>query len=302
LKPAPFQYIAAQDVGAAVGLLTEHGSEAKLLAGGQSLVPMMNFRLVRPGVLIDLNPITQLSGIAASDAELVIGSMTRHAEVEFSPLVRERAPLISEVMPLIGCPSIRNRGTIGGSVAHADPAADLPVALLALNATLRAQGPRGHRDLPIDDFFVSLFTTALATDEVLTEIRIPAAAPGSGSAFLEFARRYGDFALVAVAVTMRLVRGAIADTLRITLGGVADRPIRAWRAEALLRGVAPTPEAFEAAARAAAGEIDPPADIHGSSGYRRNLTGHFVRLALNQAFTRASDSTAPSIRGGKGRA
>lgn len=292
MKPAPFDYIAANEVEEAIALLGKHGAAAKLLAGGQSLVPMMNFRLVRPSVLIDLNPVRQLSGIALDDGDLVIGSMTRHAEIESSPLVRQRCPLLAEVMPLIGHASIRNRGTIGGSVAHADPAAEMPVALTVLNAILRARSVGMQRDIPVDDFFVSHFTTALAPNEILTAIRIPTAAPDAGWAFLEFSRRQGDFAVVSAAVTLRVVRGVIADDVRIALGGVGDGPIRARRAEALLHGVAPTPKTFEAAAAAAGNEIDPPEDIHGSPEYRRQLTRHYVRLALARAFERISAPTA----------
>ncbi len=284
----------------AVALLAEHGAEAKILAGGQSLVPMMNFRLLRPALVVDVNRIPVLAGITATDDGLVLGGMTRHAALESSRLVRERAPLIAEVVPFIGHPAIRNRGTLGGSVAHADPAAELPVALLALDASVRAHSARGVRDIPADQFFVSPLTTALAPDEILTAIRIPVPAASVGWAFFEFARRHGDFALVAVAVTMRVEAGLIADPVRIALGGVAGRPIRARRAEASLRGMPPTTGLLEAAAQEAAGEADPPSDIHGSAEYRRHLTRVFVRAALDRAHARASPDAAVSSNARKG--
>lgn len=291
MKPAPFRYVAARSVDEAVGLLAEHGPEAKVLAGGQSLVPLMNFRLVRPAWLVDLNRVPGLSGIARSDGELVIGSMTRQAEVEGSRTIRELVPLISETVPFIGHPAIRNRGTVGGSLAHADPAAELPVAMLALDATMRVQGPAGAREVPAEAFFVSLLTTALGTDEILTSIRIGALERSCGWAFLEFARRHGDFALVAVAVTVRLEHGRITDPVRLALGGIADRPIRARGAEALLRGARPAPGVYAAASSRAAGDVDPPSDIHGSADYRRHLTRVFVERALAQAVARAAGAT-----------
>lgn len=296
MKPAPFKYFAATDVEHAIALLEHHGAAAKLLAGGQTLVPMMNFRLARPEVLVDLNRVPGLSGISVRNGDIVIGSMTRHAELESSELVREHCPLLAEAMPLIAHPAIRNRGTIGGSVAHADPAAEMPVALTALNATLRARSREGQRDIPVDEFFVAYLTTALRPNEVLTEIEIPSSAPGTASAFVEFSRRHGDFALVAAAVTLRIVRGTIAEDARIALGGVGAGPVRARRAEALLHGAAPASAAFEAAAAAAAEEIDPPGDIHATPEYRRQLARHYVGLALARAHERAT-AAAQGARG-----
>jgi len=190
-------------------------------------------------------------------------------------------------MPHIAHPAIRNRGTIGGSIAHADPAAEMPVVLTALGAVLRAKSRGGEREIPVGEFFVAYLTTSLGANEVLTEIRIPKSAAGTGSAFVEFSRRHGDFALVAAAATLRVVRGAIADDVRIALGGVAAGPVRARRAEGLLRGAEPTEASFALAAAAAAEEIDPPQDIHASPAYRRQLTRHYVALALTRAHARA---------------
>lgn len=287
MKPAPFRYHAARTVEEALELLAGLGPEAKLLAGGQSLVPMMNFRLVRPACLIDLNPIRELAGVSATNGELVIRSMTRQADVERHPLVRERAPLLAEALPLLGHPAIRNRGTVGGSLAHADPAAELPVVAVALDARLRLRGPREAREVPAEEFFLSLLTTALGPDEILTDVLLGPWDRRWGWAFQEFARRHGDFALVSVAVVVALEAGRLADPLRIVLGGVGDRPVRAREAERLLAGQPPTGEVFEGAARAAVASLDSPADVHASSEFRRDLARVYTRRALEAAVGRA---------------
>lgn len=295
MKPAPFKYFAAKTVDEAVVALSQH-ADAKLLAGGQSLVPMMNFRLVKPAWLIDINRVAELRGIRRDGDRILICAMTRHVELERSALLKEHVPLISETVPFIGHTAIRNRGTIGGSVSHADPAANLPVALLALGAVMHVRGPRGARMVASDDFFVSLFTTALAPDEIVTAIDVPAAAVSEGSAFAEFARRQGDFALASVAVRLRLGSGKIGGEVRIALGGVGDRAVRARRAEALLRDGAPAAALFEAAADEAAREIDPPTDIHGSADYRRHLVRGIVKTALAQAVERAANDQYATTR------
>jgi carbon-monoxide dehydrogenase medium subunit len=287
MKPAPFKYLAAKTVDDAVAALAQY-PDAKLLAGGQSLVPMMNFRLVKPAWLIDINRVAELKGIRREGDHVLIGAMTRHVELENSALLKECVPLISETVPYIGHTAIRNRGTIGGSVSHADPAANLPVALLALDAVMHVRGPRGVRTIASENFFVSLFTTALASDEIVTAIEVPAVAASEGSAFNEFARRQGDFALASAAARLRLNAGKIGEA-RIALGGVSDHAIVARRAAARLQGVAPSPAAFEAAAEEAAREIDPPTDIHGSADYRRNLVRGIVKTALAQAAERAAN-------------
>jgi carbon-monoxide dehydrogenase medium subunit len=289
MKPAPFKYLAATTVDDAVAALSRH-ADSKLLAGGQSLVPMMNFRLVRPAWLIDINHVAELGGIQHDDGRVLIGSMTRHVELENSDLLKQQVPLLSEAVPFIGHAAIRNRGTIGGSICHADPAADLPVALLALDAVMHVRGAGGVRAIAGDDFFVSLLTTAIASDEVLTTIEVPAVVPSEGWAFMEFARRRGDFALASVAVRLRVESGKIGGPARIALGGVADRAVRARRAEAMLPGAAPDKALLDAAAEEAAREMEPPADIHGSADYRRNLVRVLVRDALTQAIARAEQN------------
>jgi CO/xanthine dehydrogenase FAD-binding subunit len=287
VKPAAFRYHAARSVEQALELLTSAGGEAKLLAGGQSLVPMMNFRLVRPAHLIDLNGVGELAGASARNGDLVLGAMTRQADAERDPLVRERAPLLAEALPLIGHPAIRNRGTVGGSLAHADPAAELPVVALALDARLRIRGAAGVREITADEFFVALLTTALGPEEILTEVVLGPWRPGWGWAFGEFARRHGDFAIVSVAVVAALESGRLAQPLRIVLGGVGDRPVRAREAERLLAGEPPTADVLDAAARAAVVALDPPSDVHGSSEYRRDVARVYTRRALDAAVARA---------------
>jgi CO/xanthine dehydrogenase FAD-binding subunit len=288
MKPAPFKYLAAKTVDDALAALSR--PDAKLLAGGQSLVPMMNFRLVRPAWLIDINRVAELKGIHRKDGRVLIGSMTRYVELERSELIALHVPLISEVIPLIGHTAIRNRGTIGGSVSHADPAADMPVALMALDATMHVRSARGARAIPSEKFFVSLFTTALASDEILTSIEVPSVDPSEGWAFKEFSRRHGDFALASVAVRLRVVSKKIEGPIRLAIGGAADHVVRARRAEVALQGQDPTPTLFEAAAKAAAEDIEPMADIHGSAEYRRNLVRGLARAALAEAVTRAAST------------
>ena len=293
MKPAQFRYLAVGTVEEAVAALSRH-EDAKLLAGGQSLVPMMNFRLVRPGWLIDINRVAELKGVRHEGARVLIGSMTRHAELERSSLIAEHVPLIGEAVPLIGHAAIRARGTIGGSVCHADPAANLPVALLALDAIMHARGPRGPRAIAAKDFFVSALATALAPDEVLTAIEVPAARASEGASFVEFARRRGDFALAAAAVRLRVGAQGIEDGARIAIGAATAQVVRASRAEALLQGAEPDPSLVDAAAAQAAREITPTTDIHGSADYRRQLVKVLVKEALAKAMERAAGTPGSS--------
>ena len=286
MKPAPFRYLAVKTIDDAIVALAR--PDAKLLAGGQSLVPMMNFRLVRPAWLIDINRIAELKGVQIRGDRVLIGSMTRYADLESSDLIKAHVPLISETVPLIGHTAIRNRGTIGGSVSHADPAADMPVALMALDAVMHARSGRGERAIASADFFVSLFTTDLDADEILTRIEVPVVEASEGWAFMEFSRRHGDFALASVAVRLRLVAGKIEGPVRIALGAAADRVIRARRAEAAVEGREPSSALFDASATEAAAEIDPMTDIHGSADYRRHLVLGLVKAALAKAVERAS--------------
>lgn len=287
MKPAPFEYFRPDTVDEALSLLTEHGWDAKLLAGGQSLVPAMNFRLAAPGVLIDLNRIPGLDGIREEGRTLRIGTMVRQHAAERSADVRRLAPLLAEALPFVAHPQIRNRGTVGGSVAHADPAAELPAVMLALGARMHVVGPNGTRSLAADEFFTGLFSTALEHDEMLAEIEIPALAARAGFAFMEVSRRHGDFGLAGLAVSVSLDDGGCCADARIALLGVGEGPVLAHAAADALRGQSPSLEAVAAAADAARAEVDPPMDIHASSEYRRHLVGVLVGRALPVAFGRA---------------
>ena len=307
MKPPPFEYVRPTSVDAALAALAEGDPDAKLLAGGQSLIPAMNFRLARPSLLVDLGGLAELRGIrplngaaghteggaapdgstgtggGASTGGLVIGAMTRQREVECSALVRERCPLLAEVMPWIAHPQIRNRGTVGGSLAHADPAAELPAVMLALGATLVTRGPAGERRIPAADFFVGLFATALGPGEMLTRIEIPAAVPGTRFAFEEVSRRHGDFALAGVAVAVTADAGGIVQEASVCLLSVGDGPVAAGEGVAALRGRQLNVESATDAAEATAAALDPPGDIHASSAYRRHLARVLTRRALERA-------------------
>jgi CO/xanthine dehydrogenase FAD-binding subunit len=295
VKPAAFAYHRPDSRSEALALLTNHGSDAKPLAGGQSLIPAMNFRLAMPAVLVDLNRIADLGYITREGGTLRIGAMTRHRAVERSVDVLDAAPLLHEAMPFIAHAAIRTRGTIGGSLAHADPAAELPAVMIALDARIRLERPQGTRDVPAAAFFTGLFSTALEPGELVTEIAIDVAPAGdirTGSAFEEFSRRHGDFALAGVAARVSVdSHGRCADA-RITLFGVGDRPMLAAAGARALEGEVPTPEAIRAAADATAREdIDPTGDIHASSVYRRHLAGVLTRRVLERAFERAIANT-----------
>src|SRR5688572_19610621 len=283
-----FDYLAPASVDEALKLLGELGEGAKLLAGGQSLVPLLNFRLVRPQHLVDLNGLTALAGIRQDDGRLVIGAMTRQRAVETSGLVRERCPLLAEAMPQIGHVQIRNQGTIGGSLAHADPASELPAVVAALDGELVLRSARGERVLKPEQFFVSYLTTAAAPDELLVEVRVPVAPPRTGSAFLEVSRRHGDFALVGVAATVTLDEASVCTAAAIALTGVGGTPVLAHDAAGALVGDRPAPAAFEAAGRRVAERVQPDSDLHASSDYRRQLASVLTRRALGRATERAA--------------
>lgn len=288
MKPPPFDYHRPETLDEAVSLLSGHGWDAKVLAGGQSLVPAMNFRLAAPAVLIDLNRVAGLGYLREDGGGLRIGAMTRQRVAERSAEVARLAPLIAETLPFVAHPQIRNRGTIGGSVAHADPAAELPAVLLALGARVHVRGPGGARTIGADDFFTGLFATALEHDEILTEVELPALPPRAGWSFMEVSRRHGDFGLAGVAVSLSLDDTGRCGAARIALLGVGEGPVLARGAADALIGSAPSADAVRAAADAARAEIDPPADIHASSDYRRHLVGVLVSRALPVAFARAS--------------
>lgn len=286
MKPPRFEYEAPTTLDEALGLLARHGEQAKPLAGGQSLVPLLSFRLARPQVLVDLNEIPELAGIRAVDGGLAIGAMTRQRAVETSALVRARCPLLAEAMPLIGHHQIRNRGTIGGSLAHADPAAELPAVVAALGGELVVRRAGGQRVLTAEGFFVSYLTTALEPGELLVEVRLPAPRPGTGAAFLEVSRRHGDFALVGVAATVTL-EGGVCRACAVALTGVGPIPVVAGPAAAALVGSRPTPAALEEAGRRVAAAVRPDSDLHASAEYRTHVAGVLTRRALARAVERA---------------
>jgi len=263
--PAPFEYVAASSAAHALDLLAEHGDDAKLLAGGHSLLPMMKLRLAAPAVLVDIGRLTELSGITSSGDELVIGATTRHADLAASELVREHAPLLAHAAAQVGDPQIRHRGTIGGSLAHADPAADLPMALVALGGTMELSGPGGTRSVGADDFFAGYFETALEPDELLTAVRVPRR-PGQPWGYQKFVRRANDWAIV----------GAAAVDGRIALASMGPVPMRALAAEQALAGGASPAEAAELAAEG----TSPGEDIHANREFRQHLARVLTRRAL----------------------
>lgn len=287
MKPAPFAYYLPSTLDEALALLAEHG-DAKPLAGGQSLIPAMNFRLARPAALVDLGGVAELRYVRAEGGVLAVGAMTSHAELERSDAVARLAPLMAEAMPHVAHPQVRNRGTVGGSLAHADPAAELPAVMVASEARLLLRGRAGERWIPAEQFFVGLFATALAPGELLVAIELPAPPPRTGWAFEEVARRHGDYALVGVAASVTLDAAGRCARSRIVLLSVGDGPTLAVHAAQALQGREPTDAAVRAAADAAAHEdIDPPSDIHASAAYRRQLAGVLTRRALTRAAERA---------------
>ncbi len=284
MKPPKFRYFAPQSVGEALALLAEYVDEA----GGQSLVPLMNMRLVHPGVLVDINGIHELAYVNAWDGGLAIGTLTRDASLAGDRTVAGSLPVLTEAAHFVGHPAIRNRSTVGGSIAHADPAAELPAVMVALNAEFVVRSRSGSRTISAQNFFKGYLTTDLKEGEMLTELHIPGLPSRSGSAFVEFARREGDYALAGVAAVITLdANGAIADA-RLGLCSVGPAPVRPQAAEALLRGQRPGNEAWAAAASAVVSVLDNPlSDIHGSADYRRHLAGVLTKQALATAAERA---------------
>jgi len=291
MKPPPFEYAAPGTVEEAVALLARGEGEAMVLAGGQSLVPLLAMRLARPSLLVDLRRIGSLAGIREEGVMLVVGAMTSKRELERSELAARRQPLLRAATELIGHPPIRSRGTVGGSLAQADPAAEYPAVAVLLGAELRATGPTGTRSIAASDFFLGPLTTALGPAEVLVEVRWPALAPRTGWSIQEVTRRHGDFALVGAAATLALdARGSVAQA-RLVLFGVRATPLRAAAAEALLAGQRPDAGGLERAARAAAEGIEEPLeDVHASADYRRHLAGVVAARALAEAAARAGEA------------
>ncbi len=288
MKPAPFKYYAPDSVSEVLALIQEHGYDAKILAGGQSLVPMMNFRLVQPAVLVDINNIPELSYIETHEKGIRLGAMVRHSQVERDPLIKEKAPLVHETMPQIATVQIRNRGTIGGSLAHADASAELVVVTTALEAQFKIQNQKGERLVPASEFFVGLLVTCMEPEDLLVEIQIPPLLPRSGWSLKEVARRPHDFALMGVAAVLTLDKKERCTEARMVYLSAGDGPIAAPEAAKLLIGNEITPELITAAAeKAATDEIDPGSDIHATADFRRHLANVLTRRALDEALQRA---------------
>ncbi|MGO9049843.1 MAG: FAD binding domain-containing protein [Xanthobacteraceae bacterium] len=288
MKPAPFRYVAARTVEQALQLKAEYGDEARFLAGGQSLVPTMNFRLTQPAVLIDINPLSELAGVKNGAGDrLRIGALTRYRSLERDPMTQGKLPLIHEALPHIAHPQIRNRGTIGGNLAHADPASEMPAIVLTLGGRLRAQSVNGERWIEARDFFVGALTTALEPDEMLTEVELPVAAADAGACFLEMSRRRGDFAIIGVACTLRLDSVAKCVEARIGLCNAGDRPVFAEEASRSLVGRPIGAGAIAEAAALVQSAIDPAGSIHASKEYQRHIAGVLTARALTTANERA---------------
>jgi carbon-monoxide dehydrogenase medium subunit len=289
--PGEFDYYSPSSLGEAVALLDRHGGDAKILAGGQSLIPAMRFRLALPEVLIDINQIQGLEYVRQADGYLAIGAMTRECALEESEVVQERYHLLAEAARVIADPLVRNRATVGGNLAHADPANDHPAVMLAYGAELVALGPGGTRIILVDEFFVDLFESALAENEILTEIRIPRPGPNSGSAYVKVERKVGDYAVSAVAVNLTLA-GDVCTAARIGLTNLGPVPMRARNAELALIGNTVTDSVVEASGAAAAAECDPSPDLRGSVEYKRDLTRVVTKRAINAAVRRAKGAQA----------
>jgi CO/xanthine dehydrogenase FAD-binding subunit len=288
MKPAPFRYIAARTIEQALAMKAEYGDEARFLAGGQSLVPTLNFRLAQPAVLIDINPLATLAGLHQNGADtLRIGALTRYRDVEREPSTARKLPLVHEALPHIAHPQIRNRGTVGGNLAHADPASELPAIVVALGSRLHAQSAKGDRWIAASDFFVGALTTSLAADEMLVEVELPTPPPRSGACFMEVARRRGDFAIVGVACSVLLDEDGLCADARIGLCNAAEVPIFAVESAKSLLGRRIGAGDIEEAAALVQRAIDPSGNIHASKDFQRHLAGVLTRRALTVAAERA---------------
>ena len=286
MKPVSFDYFAPTTVNEAVALLEEHGDDAKILAGGQSLVPMMNFRLVRPTCLVDINQIKDLAYIHEKDDRLHIGAITRHRDLETSTLVQQSNGLLFEGVQLIGHTAIRTRGTVGGSIIHADPTAELPAILAALDGEVRLIGPNGQRTISWRDLFVTFFTTVIEPVEICDEIIIPKLPSSAGWAFEEFTRRHGDFAVAGVAAVIVADNNDCCTDARLAITGTAPTPIRATQAESFLVGKSLTQTTLDEAGRLVSTEVEPESDVHATANYRQHLAGALTTRALQRAVER----------------
>jgi carbon-monoxide dehydrogenase medium subunit/2-furoyl-CoA dehydrogenase FAD binding subunit len=291
MKPNAFEYFAPNTVKEAVGLLEKYEDEAKILAGGQSLVPIMNFRLGRPEVLVDINGIKDLDYTKEEGEALFIGALTRERDLELSPLVKEKCPILAEAVSFIGHVPIRNRGTVGGSLVHADPSSELPTVICCLDGEMKVVGPSGERVLEPEEFFLTYLTTSLEPSEILVEVRIPTLPQNTAWSFVELSRRSGDFAIVGVATLLFMEDGGVCKEARIALGGVAPTPVRAEEAEELLSGQVITDELIKAAGEEAAEATETEPDYHASAEYRKDMARVFVQRGLREALSR--------VKGGK---
>jgi aerobic carbon-monoxide dehydrogenase medium subunit len=286
--PPSFEYLRPKTIPEAIAFLQQYGDDAKILSGGQSLIPMMKLRLARPGYLVDINRIAGLSHVKEEGGFLKIGGLTREAELEASPVVRAKYPIIIDTAHVIADPQVRNLATVGGNLAHGDPANDHPATMVALGAQVVAMGPKGERVIPIENFFLSLFSTALAHDEILTEIRVPIQPPRSGGAYFKLERKVGDFATAAVAVQLTLDGNGTCEKVGIGLTNVGPTPVKARKAEDLLRGKKLDASTIAQAAQLAADESEPSADLRGPVEYKRSLVKELTKRALTRASERAN--------------
>jgi carbon-monoxide dehydrogenase medium subunit len=291
MKPAPFDYIAATSVDMAAAALADGGDDAKIIAGGQSLVPLLNFRLLRPSILIDINRIESLAFISETATDIRVGALTRHYQLETSPVIARHLPVLSCAMTHVAHLAIRNRGTIGGSLAHGDPAAELPMMALLLDAELHIGSVAAARITAARDFFLDALTVDLNAGEIVTEIALPKLPPQTGWGFAEVSRRRGDFALAAAAATLAVAAGAIVEA-RIALSGIGRTAVRAATAESLFVGHALEPLLVSQALEAVRAAIEPDTDLHASADYRRHLAGVLTGRALAAAWRRANESAA----------
>jgi aerobic carbon-monoxide dehydrogenase medium subunit len=288
--PAAFDYIAPQSLDEAVRALAAHGEEAKLLAGGHSLLPLLKLRLANPTLLIDLNRIAGLNAIREQDGKIVIGALTTHYQIESSELLKKKCPLLPETAREIGDVQVRNRGTIGGSLTHADPAADWPAAILALGGELRLRGPKGERTLGADEFFLGPMTTAIEPNEILTEIRVPISSRRSGSAYHKMAQQASGFAIVGVAVSVSLDGKGLCEEIGVGVTGLSDKAFRAHALEERLRGQKLNAKLIEESAAHAADGIEPLEDLHANAQFRAHLARVYAARAIQDAAQRAGGS------------
>lgn len=286
MKPAAFEYVRAESIEQAVNALAGAGGDGKIIAGGQSLVPMMNFRLVKPSVLVDINRIPGLENIERRGTRISLGALVRHRMTASDPLIAENVPVLHHAMKHVAHLTVRNRGTFCGSICHADPAAEMPMIAQLLNAEIHIVSPTGERCLSAKDFFAGALVTALEPDEIVTKVDIDQLAPDAGWGFGEFARRHGDYALAAVAVTM-LRRDGVASDVRAAVMGVGEMAMRVTEVETLLEGHEIDSDIIDVAVDALRSTIEPNSDLHASADYRRHLCGELMRQAISDAWKRA---------------